>query len=389
MNKDKFKRFVVYAVIALVIGIFLIIFAGTAIVNHNLETEYYDNITEYEESLTEYDDAIAQYNNQLQAVEQFNKNGIVPVTVSVSSEQVNSSPIGNEIYFLYKINGKEVSSSDSVQISVKNSTQLYSYVEDNAETYPDRGSATKNVKVSLEELKQGYTTTLRMSAHETNGKFAGNTAIFETTYTLKIDPSFTEGASITKPEEPAKPTLVQIKRRDLIGHNTPATIILILMIIFFAYYVALNWYEMNKTAEREKEKVTLEHEYQKGLEEGKTILKEELKEQKQAEYDRGYKKGYTAGKKEGKEIGYQDGYKKGHRDGYEEGREDGRRDQLSYDEEIDLIEPEEGFIASSKSKTFHRATCSRATIDEKNLIHFSSRKEAIEAGYKSCRFCKP
>ena len=49
-----------------------------------------------------------------------------------------------------------------------------------------------------------------------------------------------------------------------------------------------------------------------------------------------------------------------------------------------------GFLASARSQVFHRADCkSAAKISEKNLVHYATRDEAIQAGKKPCAECRP
>ena len=49
-----------------------------------------------------------------------------------------------------------------------------------------------------------------------------------------------------------------------------------------------------------------------------------------------------------------------------------------------------GFVASARSQVFHRADCkSAAKISEKNLVHYATRDEAIQAGKKPCAECNP
>ncbi len=53
-------------------------------------------------------------------------------------------------------------------------------------------------------------------------------------------------------------------------------------------------------------------------------------------------------------------------------------------------QPSEGYVASKNSKVFHRADRkSAAKISEKNLVHYNSREEAIQAGKKPCAECGP
>ena len=50
----------------------------------------------------------------------------------------------------------------------------------------------------------------------------------------------------------------------------------------------------------------------------------------------------------------------------------------------------DGYVASKNSAVFHKADCkSAAKISEKNLIHYSTREEAIQAGKKPCSECNP
>lgn len=54
------------------------------------------------------------------------------------------------------------------------------------------------------------------------------------------------------------------------------------------------------------------------------------------------------------------------------------------------IKPGEGYWASSKSDKFHKPACRWAQrISPQNLIMFKNREEALKAGYKPCKECKP
>ena len=49
-----------------------------------------------------------------------------------------------------------------------------------------------------------------------------------------------------------------------------------------------------------------------------------------------------------------------------------------------------GFVASKNSKVFHRPDCkSAAKISSKNLVHYATRDEAIQAEKKPCAECNP
>lgn len=48
------------------------------------------------------------------------------------------------------------------------------------------------------------------------------------------------------------------------------------------------------------------------------------------------------------------------------------------------------YIASKDFQFFHKGDCkSAAKISEKNLVHYATRDEAIQAGKKPCAECKP
>jgi hypothetical protein len=55
-----------------------------------------------------------------------------------------------------------------------------------------------------------------------------------------------------------------------------------------------------------------------------------------------------------------------------------------------LITAEHGFVASKNSKVFHKPDCSSAKrINPGNLVTYSTREKAIEAGKRPCKICKP
>jgi len=50
----------------------------------------------------------------------------------------------------------------------------------------------------------------------------------------------------------------------------------------------------------------------------------------------------------------------------------------------------DGFVASKNSDVFHRANCKAAAkISAKNLVRYSTREEAVQAGKKPCDECNP
>ena len=54
------------------------------------------------------------------------------------------------------------------------------------------------------------------------------------------------------------------------------------------------------------------------------------------------------------------------------------------------IEDDYLYVASKKSKVFHKMTCEHvATIKEENLIYFQSLEAAKASGRRGCKTCKP
>jgi phosphatidylserine/phosphatidylglycerophosphate/cardiolipin synthase-like enzyme len=61
-----------------------------------------------------------------------------------------------------------------------------------------------------------------------------------------------------------------------------------------------------------------------------------------------------------------------------------------YSETVQQTAATDSYVASKNSQVFHKADCKSATkISEKNLIHYATRDEAIQAGKKPCAECQP
>jgi phosphatidylserine/phosphatidylglycerophosphate/cardiolipin synthase-like enzyme len=61
-----------------------------------------------------------------------------------------------------------------------------------------------------------------------------------------------------------------------------------------------------------------------------------------------------------------------------------------YSETVQQTAVADGYVASKNSQVFHKADCKSAVkISEKNLIHYSTKEEAIQAGKKPCSECNP
>ena len=71
---------------------------------------------------------------------------------------------------------------------------------------------------------------------------------------------------------------------------------------------------------------------------------------------------------------------------YEEENETSMAPQRS----LPFDDVESAYVGNKNSHVFHRSTCSSAnSMSEKNKVAFSSRDEAINAGYKPCGKCNP
>jgi hypothetical protein len=47
------------------------------------------------------------------------------------------------------------------------------------------------------------------------------------------------------------------------------------------------------------------------------------------------------------------------------------------------------YVASENLAIFHKAGCKGGKISEENVVHYPTREEAIQAGKRPCRKCKP
>jgi hypothetical protein len=57
---------------------------------------------------------------------------------------------------------------------------------------------------------------------------------------------------------------------------------------------------------------------------------------------------------------------------------------------VKLTTAEHGFVASKNSKVFHKPNCSSAKrIKPGNLVTYSTREKATQAGKRPCKICKP
>lgn len=135
--------------------------------------------------------------------------------------------------------------------------------------------------------------------------------------------------------------------------------------------------------------------YQQGKEEGYSSGKSDG-------YSSGYQQGKTEGYTSGESDGYSAGYDAGKEEGYSSGYKDGKRANSSASGSRSSgsrsgsgnsgstrdTPVANTYIGNKNSKKFHRPTCSYLPNQE-NQVTFSSRSEAIAAGYDPCGRCNP
>lgn len=218
------NSFIKNGLVTLVIAFILIVIItliGLMFANSDLEDNYNSEMAEYEDELSAYNSEMEAYNQKLAAAEQFQSTGIMTASVSVNTQHVNSQSVGNEISYTTTVNGQRIDYMGTVQIQKDSAINLYSKVVDD-EKHPDVGTASKSVTPNIEELTSdtGYNATLTCRVHETYGRAAGNTAIYDSTFTIKVDPeSVISPEELTEPEIPDEPYLEQISLIEYISKS--------------------------------------------------------------------------------------------------------------------------------------------------------------------------
>ena len=229
-NMDDFIKNGIITLIVTLILITGITFMGFMSANSSLEDQYNQKLDEYEDMLSAYNSNLEVYNQKLAVAQEFKETGLMNANVTVNTQHVNDERVGNEISYTTNVNGQGIDYSDTIQLQKDTSISLYAQVVDD-EKYPDIGSDSKTVTPTIEELTSdvGYTATLTEYVHETYGRLAGNTAIYESTFIFKVDPE-----SIKYPEEliaTNQPTLEQISFSEYLDTHTWIYILCIVWIV--------------------------------------------------------------------------------------------------------------------------------------------------------------
>ena len=218
------NSFIKNGLVALVITFILVVIItliGFMFANSDLEDNYNSEMAEYEDELSAYNSEMEAYNQKLAAAQAFQETGIMTADVTVNTQHVNSESVGNEISYTTTVNGQRIDYMGTVQIQKDSAINLYSKVVDD-EKHPDVGTASKSVTPNIEELTSdtGYNATLTCRVHETYGRAAGNTAIYDSTFTIKVDPESVKSPDeIIAPSEPTEPYLEQISLIEYISES--------------------------------------------------------------------------------------------------------------------------------------------------------------------------
>lgn len=135
--------------------------------------------------------------------------------------------------------------------------------------------------------------------------------------------------------------------------------------------------------------------YEKGREEG---FSSGESEGYSSGFEQGKSEGYSAGKSDGYSAGYDAGKEEGYSSGYKAGKRARSSSSGSGSSGSGSGSGSSGstrdtpiantYIGNKNSKKFHRPTCSYLPNQE-NQVTFSSRNEAIAAGYEPCKRCNP
>ncbi|MEJ8302486.1 hypothetical protein [Saccharibacillus sacchari] len=99
-----------------------------------------------------------------------------------SARLVSNNHVGNEWYTEGEVNGKSIAEGSSTKVSSGN-IKLYAYAEEQ-DKIPDVGETTKTVKTSSVSAS-GTTVKLKVTVTENRGRYSGNQAVWEFTYTIK------------------------------------------------------------------------------------------------------------------------------------------------------------------------------------------------------------
>ena len=133
-----------------------------------------------------YKNELIEYNKYLLEKYNLNKQGHVSVKVTIHTEKTNKESIGNEISYLYLINGSAVRSGDTVTLNALKPVEIFTEIRDSDPSSDDVGDAFYEEVVLVNNLSKGTKISQNIDVHERYGADAGNTAKYKVTYELKL-----------------------------------------------------------------------------------------------------------------------------------------------------------------------------------------------------------
>ncbi len=107
----------------------------------------------------------------------------IRMTVTLSSVCSGYNHVGENWSRYYSINGKSISSGDTLDIVLGESLSIYTKITEK-DTSPDVGSAQEDVEITQEYFDDGFTVTQKVSVKENKGRYSGNKAYWTVTYTF-------------------------------------------------------------------------------------------------------------------------------------------------------------------------------------------------------------
>ncbi len=191
--------------------------------------EYEDSMAEYQTQMKEYEKRLAElkkkqnedkkqifeYNAKLIKTLGLNNSGLISTSVSLNCEQTNDDNIGSELNYYFYINGTEVSNGSTVQINVLEPIQISVSIIEADPSHDDTGEVSDEFIVALCDLFEGITFRWEVPISEHYGQYAGNTADYAGSITLKTVNYYALSQSEKyhppfytiplKPAEPVKP----------------------------------------------------------------------------------------------------------------------------------------------------------------------------------------
>jgi len=103
------------------------------------------------------------------------------MTVTISSNCSSYNHVGQNWSRYFGINGKGVSSGDTLDIVLGETLSIYSKITEKDKS-PDVGSVREDVEISQQFYDEGFTVTHKISVKENKGRYAGNKAHWLVTY---------------------------------------------------------------------------------------------------------------------------------------------------------------------------------------------------------------